>query len=160
MSLPAAAAPTGSALTRQTIGMEPSPCFLESALLTVLSGETTALTAEAAVSFPTRLIFPGSTCSVLGVGRLRAVWNSAASACSQHGCPTCVTVTNLRRQHNSVLSTPGPSENLRMYGWCWGLPGVTQIYGLTLRSNPMLEYGLKKPLEICTTDATPQLTHG
>lgn len=63
------------------------------------------------------------------------------------GVLPCVTVTNLRRQHNSVPSTPGPSENLRMYGWCWELPGVTQIYGLTLSSNPMLEYGLKKLLE-------------
>lgn len=88
-------------------------------------------------------------------GRFRAVWNSAASACSQHGCPTCVTVTNLRQYR-----TIGPSENLRMYGWCWELPGVTQIYGLILSSNSMLEYGLKKLLEACSTDATVQLTHG
>lgn len=52
-------APMGSTLTLKTMGMEPSSCFLESKLLTVLSGETTALTAKAAVSFPTRLIFPG-----------------------------------------------------------------------------------------------------
>lgn len=51
---PAAAAPMGSALSLETTGMEPSLCFLESKLLTVLSGETTALTAEAPVGFPGR----------------------------------------------------------------------------------------------------------
>ena len=126
----------------------------------MLSGETTALTAEAPVSFPSWLIFPGQHVLCPGCRPIQRGVESCSICLFSTWCPTCVTVTNLREQYNSALSSTGHSENPGMYDECWGLRRVTQIYGVTLSSNSMLEYGLKKLLETCTTDATPQLTRG
>lgn len=80
----------GSALTLETMRMEPLLCFLESQLLTVLSGEAAALTAEAPVDFPGRCGSYMADLSRAANALPRCtliqswVWSPAASAYSQH----------------------------------------------------------------------------
>lgn len=128
--------------------------------MTVLSRETTPLTAEAPVSIPTRLIFPGRHMRCPG----RRPIQSSVESCSICLFSTWVSYLChcVQSQTTIHLCTESPRSfrELGMHGECWGLPRVTQIYGLTLSSNSMLEYGLEILLEIYTTDATPQLTHG